>query len=167
MKLADFGASRQLTDTVTKANTFTGSPYWMAPEIMQQVEYDGKADIWSLGQSREDRMCAMTILLRSLTDLIVVVLPSARLGIACIEMALGAPPHFGIHPLQVMHLITLNPPPVLEGDQFTKGFKEFVALCLVKNPNFRPSAHALLKHAWIKKARPTKTIKELFQKRTL
>ena len=48
--LADFGASRQLTDTVTKANTFTGSPYWMAPEIMQQVEYDGKADIWSLGQ---------------------------------------------------------------------------------------------------------------------
>jgi serine/threonine-protein kinase 24/25/MST4 len=77
-------------------------------------------------------------------------------------MALGQPPHFGIHPLQVMHLLTLNPPPVLEGDQFTKGFKDFVALCLVKNPNFRPSAHALLKHAWIKKARPTKTIKELF-----
>jgi serine/threonine-protein kinase 24/25/MST4 len=49
IKLADFGASRQLTDTVTKCDTFVGSPYWMAPEILTQQQYDGKADIWSLG----------------------------------------------------------------------------------------------------------------------
>src|SRR5690349_13738525 len=42
VKLADFGASRQLTDTMTKCNTFVGSPYWMAPEVMMQNQYDGK-----------------------------------------------------------------------------------------------------------------------------
>ena len=47
---ADFGTSRQLSDTVTKANTFVGSPYWMAPEVMLQEAYDSKADVWSLGQ---------------------------------------------------------------------------------------------------------------------
>lgn len=49
IKLADFGASRQLTDTVQKCDTFVGSPYWMAPEILTEQKYDGKADIWSLG----------------------------------------------------------------------------------------------------------------------
>jgi serine/threonine-protein kinase 24/25/MST4 len=49
VKLADFGASRQLTETVQKCDTFVGSPYWMAPEILTEKEYDGKADIWSLG----------------------------------------------------------------------------------------------------------------------
>jgi len=48
-KLVDFGASGQLTDTMTKCNTLVGSPYWMAPEIFTRNKYDGKADIWSLG----------------------------------------------------------------------------------------------------------------------
>ncbi|MEQ2205936.1 hypothetical protein XENOCAPTIV_018724, partial [Xenoophorus captivus] len=124
VKLVDFGVSAQLDKTIGRRNTFIGTPYWMAPEVIACDEnpdatYDYRSDLWSL-------------------------------GITALEMAEGAPPLCDMHPMRALFLIPRNPAPRLKSKKWSKRFLSFVDSCLVKNHMHRPATDALLKHAFIK-----------------
>ena len=48
-KLADFGVSTELMDSLAQRDTVIGTPFWMSPEVISKSKYNKKTDIWSLG----------------------------------------------------------------------------------------------------------------------
>ncbi|XP_041845551.1 misshapen-like kinase 1 isoform X3 [Melanotaenia boesemani] len=124
VKLVDFGVSAQLDKTIGRRNTFIGTPYWMAPEVIAcdenpEATYDFRSDLWSL-------------------------------GITALEMAEGAPPLCDMHPMRALFLIPRNPPPRLKSKKWSKRFLSFIDSCLIKNHLHRPTTDALLRHAFIR-----------------
>ncbi|KZV96927.1 Pkinase-domain-containing protein [Exidia glandulosa HHB12029] len=85
------------------------------------------------------------------------------LGITAIELARGEPPYAELHPMKVLFLIPKNPPPQLDVS-FSKPFREFVGLCLQRDPKDRPSARDLLKHKFVRMAKKTSYLTELIER---
>lgn len=129
VQLADFGVSSSLLDFGVcrkKRKTFVGSLCWMSPEVMEQKGYNYKADIWSF-------------------------------GITALELANGIAPYAKFPPLKVCLLVLNNDPPALNRHEtyhkYSRSFEDVVDACLLKNPDMRPSADALLSFPFFKKAR--------------
>ncbi|XP_060561301.1 serine/threonine-protein kinase TAO1-like [Ruditapes philippinarum] len=132
VKLADFGSA----SLSCPANSFVGTPYWMAPEVilaMDEGQYDGKADVWSL-------------------------------GIMCIELAERKPPLFNMNAMSALYHIAQNDSPTLAGGEWSDDFRAFVDSCLAKNPDDRPNAEQLLRHPFVNQTDAQNVILDLIQR---
>ncbi|XP_050552759.1 serine/threonine-protein kinase Tao isoform X5 [Spodoptera frugiperda] len=132
VKLADFGSA----SIKCPANSFVGTPYWMAPEVilaMDEGQYDGKVDVWSL-------------------------------GITCIELAERKPPYFNMNAMSALYHIAQNDSPTLQAPEWTDTFRYFVEACLQKNPADRPSSTKLLSHPFITRPRSPNVLVDLIQR---
>ncbi|KAG8519478.1 Serine/threonine-protein kinase 10, partial [Galemys pyrenaicus] len=141
---ADFGVSAKNLKTLQKRDSFIGTPYWMAPEVvmcetMKDTPYDYKADIWSL-------------------------------GITLIEMAQIEPPHHELNPMRVLLKIAKSDPPtLLSPSKWSVEFRDFLKTALDKNPETRPSAAQLLEvsafsspgHPFVSSVTSNKALREL------
>ncbi|XP_054907381.1 serine/threonine-protein kinase TAO1 [Poeciliopsis prolifica] len=132
VKLADFGSA----SIASPANSFVGTPYWMAPEVilaMDEGQYDGKVDVWSL-------------------------------GITCIELAERKPPLFNMNAMSALYHIAQNESPTLQSSEWTDYFRNFIDSCLQKNPQDRPHSDDMLGHAFLQRERPDSVLMDLIQR---
>uniref|UniRef100_A0A673BJ31 non-specific serine/threonine protein kinase n=1 Tax=Sphaeramia orbicularis TaxID=375764 RepID=A0A673BJ31_9TELE len=132
VKLADFGSA----SIASPANSFVGTPYWMAPEVilaMDEGQYDGKVDVWSL-------------------------------GITCIELAERKPPLFNMNAMSALYHIAQNESPTLQSSEWTDYFRNFIDSCLQKIPQDRPHSDDMLGHAFLQRERPDSVLMDLIQR---
>ncbi|XP_066948017.1 serine/threonine-protein kinase 3 isoform X8 [Macrobrachium rosenbergii] len=132
-KLADFGVAGQLSDTMAKRNTVIGTPFWMAPEVIQEIGYDCVADIWSLGITALE-------------------MAEGKPPYGDIHPMRA-----------IFMIPTKPPPSFREPDQWQPEFIDFVSRCLVKNPEERATASELLQHQFIRGAQPSSILRNMLE----
>jgi len=129
IKLADFGSA----SIASPANSFVGTPYWMAPEVilaMDEGQYEGKVDVWSL-------------------------------GITCIELAERKPPYFNMNAMSALYHIAQNDSPMLSAPDWSDVFRHFVDACLQKDPRDRPTSERLTQHQFVARVKATTVLLDL------
>uniref|UniRef100_A0A8C5C0P4 non-specific serine/threonine protein kinase n=1 Tax=Gadus morhua TaxID=8049 RepID=A0A8C5C0P4_GADMO len=136
VKLADFGVSAKNTKTLQRRDSFIGTPYWMAPEVVmcetsKDRPYDYKADIWSL-------------------------------GVTLIELAQVEPPNHEMNPMRVLLKIAkAEPPTLMQPSRWSPAFSDFLRRCLDKNVDNRWSTAQLLQHPFVSSVVDSKPLREL------
>ncbi|XP_074544901.1 STE20-like serine/threonine-protein kinase [Halichoeres trimaculatus] len=136
VKLADFGVSAKNTKTLQRRDSFIGTPYWMAPEVVmcetsKDRPYDYKADIWSL-------------------------------GVTLIELAQVEPPNHEMNPMRVLLKIAkADPPTLMQPSRWSPEFSDFLRRCLDKHVDSRWSAAQLLQHSFLSTVTDSKPLREL------
>uniref|UniRef100_A0A4W6D0G3 non-specific serine/threonine protein kinase n=1 Tax=Lates calcarifer TaxID=8187 RepID=A0A4W6D0G3_LATCA len=136
VKLADFGVSAKNTKTLQRRDSFIGTPYWMAPEVVmcetsKDRPYDYKADIWSL-------------------------------GVTLIELAQIEPPNHEMNPMRVLLKIAKSDPPTLmQPSRWSPEFSDFLKRCLDKNVDNRWNSTQLLQHSFVSSVTDNKPLREL------
>eukprot|EP00301_Raphidiophrys_heterophryoidea_P027246 c9565_g1_i1.p1 GENE.c9565_g1_i1~~c9565_g1_i1.p1 ORF type:complete len:512 (-),score=123.36 c9565_g1_i1:319-1854(-) len=133
IKVADFGVSAQLKDTWGKRQSVIGTPYWMAPEVLKEVPYNFKADIWSFGVTCIEMAQGQPPLAGVHPMRVIFLIPSS------------------------------SPPGLSDPSRWSPQFANFIAQCVQHDPSIRPSAQDLLNHEFISGYldQPAPTVKNL------